>query len=284
MQQIKSISTITPDQIERYTRYLWEQERSSATVQKYIHDLTTLYQWLDGRELTKAVLIQWKEHLVETCSPATVNAKLSAANGLLCFLGREDCRMKFLKLQRRVFRDTSRELVREDYLLLVDTARCLGREWLAMAMETLCATGIRVSELQYITVEAATAGRVDVSLKGKIRSIILPGKLARKLLKYAKQQKTASGAIFRTRDGKPLTRFQIWRAMKSLCRKAGVEASRVFPHNLRHLFAATFYRATRDIVKLADVLGHSSINTTRIYLLSTGAEHARQLEQLGLVC
>ena len=154
---------------------------------------------------------------------------------------------------------------------------------MALLLETICATGIRVSEVPYVTVEAARSGRAEVSLKGKIRTILLPEKLCRRLVKFARQQKIASGALFRARDGSSLTRFQIWRAMKSLCSKAGLEPSKVFPHNLRHLFATTFYRATRDIVKLADILGHSSVNTTRIYLLTTGAEHARQLERLGLL-
>ena len=189
--------------------------------------------------------------------------------------------VKALRLQRRVFRDQSRELTREEYGRLLAAAD--GKPRLALLMETICSTGIRVSEVQYITVEAAREGRADISLKGKIRTILLPGKLCRKLLKYAKQQKTASGEIFLTRSGKGLTRRQIWAEMKALCVKAGVERSKVFPHNLRHLFACAFYRVTRDIARLSDVLGHSSIETTRIYLISTGAEHARALDRLGLV-
>lgn len=239
--------------------------------------------WLDGRPVTKETAAQWKDFLVERLSPVTVNTKLSAVNGLFRFLGWEECRVKFLKVQRRAFRDPARELKQEDYTRLVAAARRQDREWLALAMETMCGAGLRVSEIKYITLEAARAGRADVSLKGKIRTILLPAKLARKLEKYAQKQKIASGAIFRTKDGTPLTRFQIWRAMKALCRAAGVEPSKVFPHNLRHLFATAFYRATRDIVKLADVLGHSSVNTTRIYLMTTGEEHARCLEALGLV-
>ena len=208
---------------------------------------------------------------------------LSAVNRLLKFLGREECRVRSLRIQRRTFREQSRELTRGEYQRLLDTAAGLGRERLALLMETICATGIRVSEVQYITVEAARAGRTEIRLKGKIRTILLPSKLCRKLLKYARKQKTASGEIFLTRSGAPVSRRQIWREMKALCKEAGVEASKVFPHNLRHLFATAFYRACRDIVKLADVLGHSSIDTTRIYLMTTGAEHARQMEKLGLV-
>ena len=208
---------------------------------------------------------------------------LSSLNGFFGFLGWEECKVKFLKIQRRTFRDQEKELSRAEYERLLETARENKNSRLALLLETICSTGVRVSEVRFITVEAARRGRADVSLKGKIRTILLPNKLCRKLLKYAGKQKTASGEIFLTRGGNSLSRKQIWREMKGLCRAAGVEPSKVFPHNLRHLFAVTFYRATRDVVKLADVLGHSCVDTTRIYLMTTGAEHARQLERLGLV-
>ena len=275
---------LTQAHIDAYTAHLYAEERARTTVDKYLRDTCAFAAFLAGRAVTKETAADWKTHLLKQgLTPATVNAKLSATNGLFRFLGWDECRVKFLKVQRQIFRKPHRALVREEYIRLVEAARRLGQEWLALALETLCGTGIRVSELRYITVEALTAGRADVALKGKIRTIILPGKLARKLEKYARKQKIASGAIFRAGDGSSISRFQIWRGMKSLCREAGVEPSKVFPHNLRHLFAVAFYRATRDIVKLADVLGHSSINTTRIYLLSTGEEHARCLERLGLV-
>ncbi len=190
---------------------------------------------------------------------------------------------KSAPIQRRAFRDTARELTKQEYDLLVRTARGLGNERLALVMETICATGIRVSEVKYITAEAVRCGRVEISLKGKIRTILLPGKMCRKLRKYAEKQKIASGEIFLTRSGASLSRRQIWAEMKRLCRRAGVAPSKVFPHNLRHLFAMAFYRASRDIAKLADVLGHSSIETTRIYLMTTGTEHVRLMEQLHLV-
>ena len=233
--------------------------------------------------LTKELAAEWKEHLLsDGHKPGTVNSMLAAVNGLFRFLG-WDIRVRFLKVQRQLFRDQSRELTRGEYSLLVSAARSMGRERLALLMEAICATGIRVSEVRYITVEAAKAGRAEIALKGKIRTILLPNKLCRKLLKYAKQQKIASGEIFLTRNGTPLSRRQIWAEMKGVCKYVGVEPSKVFPHNLRHLFATAFYRASRDIVKLADVLGHSSIETTRIYLLTSGAEHQRQLDRLGLV-
>ena len=275
---------LTVEQIAQYGRYLCAEERSPATVEKYLRDIRTFALWLDGGPVTKEAVTGWKEHLLaKRRAPSTVNAALSALNGLFRFLGWEDCRAKFLKIQRRLFRDRSRELTRPDYERLIAAARERGQERLALLMETICATGIRVSEVRYITVEAAQNGKAEISLKGKIRVILIPGKLCRKLLKYAKKQRTISGEIFLTGNGKGLSRQQIWAEMKRLCQYAGVEPSKVFPHNLRHCFAVAFYRAYKDIAKLADVLGHSSIETTRIYLLTSGEEHQRQLDRLGLV-
>ena len=271
-------------QTAAYTAFLRSEERAAATVEKYTRDVLAFAAWLGDRPVTKETVTQWKERLVaDDLSPATVNAKLAAVNGLLRFLGWEECRVKFVKVQKRAFRDAARDLSRDEYQRLLTAAQALGRERLELLLETICATGIRVSEVKYITVEAAKNGRTDVSLKGKVRTILLPAKLCRKLLKYAKKQKNVSGEIFLSENGTSLSRVQIWREMKRICKMAGVEPSKVFPHNLRHLFATTFYRATKDIIKLADILGHSSINTTRIYLLTTGAEHARCLERLGLV-
>ncbi len=276
--------TVSSRELSAFSAHLRQEDRSSGTTGKYLHDCTSFALWLGDRELTPEAAAQWREHLLQKgYAPATVNSMLSAVNRLLKFLGREECRVRSLRIQRRTFREQSRELTRGEYQRLLDAAAGLGRERLALLMETICATGIRVSEVRYITVEAARAGRTEIRLKGKIRTILLPSKLCRKLLKYARKQKTASGEIFLTRSGAPVSRRQIWREMKALCKEAGVEASKVFPHNLRHLFATAFYRACRDIVKLADVLGHSSIDTTRIYLMTTGAEHARQMEKLGLV-
>ena len=275
--------SISKHELAAFAACLRREERSSGTVEKYRRDAAAFAAWLGCRELTRETAARWRDHLLrEGYAPATINSMLSAVNALLRFLGREDCKIRFLRVQRKAFREQSRELTRTEYQKLLDTAAGQGQERLRLLMETICATGIRVSEVQYITVEAAQRGRAEIRLKGKIRTILLPAKLCRKLLKYARKQKTASGEIFLTRSGKPVSR-QIWREMKMLCEKAGVEASKVFPHNLRHLFAATFYKVCRDIVKLADILGHSSINTTRIYLMTTGAEHARQLEKLGLV-
>lgn len=275
--------TLTAEKITAYGCWLRQEERASGTMEKYLRDIRNFFAWLDGRAVTKEIVTEWKEQLQTEKAASTVNGALAALNGLFRFLGWEDCRVRFLKVQRRLFRDSKRELTRNDYERLITTARERGQDRLALLMETICATGIRVSEVPYITVEAAQQGRTEISLKGKIRTIILPAKLCRKLLKYAKKNKAASGEVFLTRNGKPLSRRQIWAEMKALCKYADVEPSKVFPHNLRHLFATAFYRACKDIVKLADVLGHSSIETTRIYLLTSGVEHQRQLDRLGLV-
>lgn len=270
--------------LSAFAGYLKEEERSSATIEKYLRDVGQFLAWLGKRNVTKVTVAAWKEHLVASGYDAgTVNGKLAALNAFLRSTGREECRVKSLKRQRRVFREQSRELTREEYQRLLRAAEAMGRERLGLLMETICATGIRVSETRYITVEAAKAGRAEVTLKGKVRVILLPAKLCRKLLKYARAKKIASGEVFLTESGKTVSRKQIWAEMKTVCAKAGVEPTKVFPHNLRHLFARCFYRACRDIARLADVLGHSSIETTRVYLISTGTEHARTLEGLRLV-
>ena len=275
---------LTQQQLQAYAHYLQMEEKSGATMEKYLRDIRRFACWLAGRDINKELTSEWKCYLVsQGYAPTTVNAMLSALNSLLDFLDLRECRVKFLKIQRRLFRDANRELTKEDYQRLLNTAHELGRERLRLLVETIGATGIRVSEVQFITVEAVQHGKAEIALKGKIRTILLPGKLCRKLLKYAKKQKTASGAIFRTRSGKELGRRQIWAELKGLCKHAGVEQEKVFPHNLRHLFAKVFYRACRDIAKLADLLGHSSIETTRIYLVASGTEHQREIDRLGLV-
>ena len=240
--------------------------------------------WLQGRTLDEETVAAWKAHLTGAgFTPATVNGKLAAVNALFRVMGRPELKVKYLKLQRRTFRARAKELSHEEYECLIGAARAQGKERLALLMEAICATGIRVSEVRYLTVEAARKGEAVIFLKGKVRTILLPGKLARKLRKFAVKNKIASGEIFLTGSGKPISRKQIWAEMKQLCRSAGVEPSKVFPHNLRHLFATAFYKKCRDIVRLADVLGHSSVETTRIYLMTTDEEHRRFLDQLRLV-
>lgn len=268
-----------------FRRQLQKEERGCGTVEKYLRDVRAFAAWLGERPVTRETTAAWRDALLrEGYAPATINSMLAAVNHFFRFMGWEDCRVKALRLQRRMFRPAEQELNREEYGRLVATAREQGRERLGLLLETICATGIRVSEVAYITVEAAEKGRTDVSLKGKIRTILLPNQLCRKLLKYARRKKIVSGEIFPTRNGTGLSRKQIWAEMKKLCQAAGVAPEKVFPHNLRHLFARSFYRACRDVVKLADVLGHSSVETTRIYLLTTGEEHAREMERLRLIC
>jgi site-specific recombinase XerD len=275
---------LTDERLTAFGRWLEGEERSEGTIEKYLRYVSGFSRWLEGRAVSKELTAAWKGHLLDQgYAPVTVNSMLAALNTFFRFAGWEEFRVRFLKIQRRMFREPGRELTREEYARMLDTAHAMGRERLALLMETICSTGIRVGEVKYITVQAAQNGRVEIALKGKIRTILLPGKLCRKLLKYAQKQKTVSGEIFLTRNGKSLSRRQIWADMKRLCAYAGVEASKVFPHNLRHLFATTFYKVCKDIARLADVLGHSSIETTRIYLLTSGTEHVRALERLGLV-
>ena len=228
--------TITGEQLQAFRQRLVWEEKSPATIEKYLRDAADFTAWLDGRAASKAAAGAWKAALLEAkLAPATINVKLAAVNRFLVFLGWPAFRVKPLRIQRRLFRDDSRELTRPEYLRLLETARTQGRERLALLLETICGTGIRVSEVRYVTVEAVYRGRAEISLKGKIRTILLPGKLCRKLLKYARKQKIASGEIFLTRNEKGISRRQIWAEMKALCDKAGVAPSKVFPHNLRHL-------------------------------------------------
>lgn len=275
---------LTMDQFNLFRQHLKQEDREQSTIEKYLRDLRLFAAWLADRAVTSEIVTDWKNHLrTEGYKPETINSKLSSLNKFFTFMQWPECRMKYLKIQRKMFRSPERELAKGEYLRLLETADALGKVRLRLLIETICATGIRVSEVKYITVETVQAGCTDIALKGKIRTILLPRKLCRKLQKYAKKQKITSGEIFLTRNGRGISRRQIWAEMKALCKKANVAPSKVFPHNLRHLFARTFYRVCRDVAKLADVLGHSSIETTRIYLISTGIEHARQIERLGLI-
>ncbi len=275
---------LNEQQVEDFRNFLKKEERAETTIEKYMHNLTKFAVWNKQRAVTKEIVTEWKEYLLKSGAAAvTVNAALAALHSFFNFMQWTECRVKYLKIQRQLFRDASRELNREEYGKLIACALKSGKDRLALLMETICSTGIRVSELQYVTAEAVKKGRADISLKGKIRTILLPNKLVRKLQKYMKKQKITCGEIFLTAGGKGLSRRQIWYEMKQICRLAGVDQRKVFPHNLRHLFARAYYKACHDIVQLADVLGHSSIETTRIYLITTGEEHARQLDRLGFV-
>ena len=275
---------LTEQAFDQFEDYLRHDEREESTIEAYLRSLTRFAEWADGRSVTKELAMEWKTALAEAgYRPISVNAMLAAVNKFFICMGREDCKVKYLKLQRQMFRKSEKDLSKEEYQRLVQAAHEKGDLRMELILETICATGIRVGELKYITVEAIRAGVAEIALKGKIRTILLPRRLCRKLQKYAKQQKIASGKIFLTQDGLPVSRQYVWTRMKALCEAAGVERSKVFPHNLRSLFARSFYGSCHDVVRLADVLGHSSIETTRIYLMSTGKEYLRQLDKLGLV-
>lgn len=279
-----NMNTITTEHLAGFETYLLAAERSEATSKKYLHEVSEFAAWLGGRGLSKEETAEWKRRLADSeRAPATVNAALSALNTFLKYAGRADCRVKFLKIQRRAFLETARELTRKEYKRLLKTAYGRGQDRTGLVMETIASSGVRVSEVQYITVEAAERGQTEISLKGKIRTIVLPKALCKKLLDYAKTQKIASGEIFLGKNGRSLSRRQIWADMKALCKPAGVSATKVFPHNLRHLFAVVFYEAHKDIMRLADLMGHSSVNTTRIYLMTSGAEQRRMLDRLPLL-
>lgn len=268
--------------IRQYEEYLLLEEKSAATRTKYLHDMQSFADFAAGREVTKQLAREWKRWLLEQGYAArTVNAMLASLNSFLCFLGWTDCRVKTLRIQRQAYCPETRELTKEEYLRLLKAAE--DKPKLYLLLQTICATGIRVSELQYFTVETVSEGEISISCKGKNRKILIPGKLRKRLLAYAGKTGIRSGPIFVNRKGTPLNRSSIWRQMKALCASAGVAAGKVFPHNLRKLFARSFYALDKDIAKLADILGHSSIDTTRIYIMTTGSEHRRKIERLGLV-
>ena len=279
----KKECTLTTEQISHYAAYLWEQERAVQTIQKYMHNLNVLREHLNGRPLTKETLIAWKEQLIHTYAPASVNTMLAAVNCFLTFIGRRELTVRQLKIQKSLFCDERRELTRSEYIRLVRTAARKGNERLSLVIQTICATGIRVSELHFITAQAVSSGRVEISNKGKRRIVFLPEKLRRILKTYLQKQKHTAGAVFVTRTGRPLDRSNIWREMKILCKSAGVAPEKVFPHNLRHLFARTYYSLEKDLSRLADILGHSNVNTTRIYTVESGHVHAQHMEQMGLI-
>ena len=274
---------LEPETIRIYLTYLREQERAEQTMQKYARDLSALAAFLPDKRLTKDALISWKEHLAAHYAATSVNTMLASLNGLLAFMGWHDLKVKPLKIQRQIFCSAGKELTRAEYLRLVETAKGKGNERLSLILQTICATGIRVSELKWITAEAVRCGHAQVACKGKRRIVFLPERLRQILKNYLKAQKRTVGSVFVTKTGKPIDRSNIWRDMKALCESANVAPGKVFPHNLRHLFATAFYRACKDIAKLADVLGHSSIETTRIYLVTSGTEHRKQLDRLGLI-
>ncbi len=271
-------------QLHDYEIYLKNEERSKATIQKYIRDIKQFYQFLKGDlTVTKEKVMEFKAYLGENYKTNSANSMLASVNGFLMWGGLGGLRVKCFKTQRQIFSDRSRELTLKEYEGLVKAAREMGKERLEMVLQTIGGTGIRISELSTITVEAVRQGQVSVTGKGKQRIVFLTPKLRKYLLKYCKQHKIHQGVVFITKGGKPVDRSNIWKEMKKICREARVDPTKVFPHNLRHLFARTCYKKKKDIVYLADILGHSNIETTRIYTISSGSEHKKMLSSLGLV-
>lgn len=269
--------------MERFESRLKEEEKSRATIEKYLRDAKAFAAFLGDAPVTKDAVIRYKSHLSENYAVASANSMLAAVNSFLRFLECADCVVRTFKVQKAVFRSRELELSRNEYVRLVETAKRRGNRRLCLVMQTICATGIRISELPFVTVESLHTRRARVSLKGKTRTVILPMELCRELKRYAKSGGIQSGSIFITRGGRPMDRSNILHAMKALCQEAGVEEGKVFPHNLRHLFAVTYYNVEKDICHLADLLGHSNVNTTRIYTLISCEMQERRLEGLGLV-
>ena len=274
---------LTGEIISDFKEYLILEERSRATVEKYIRDAKAFLSFVNSLEITKEAVIEYKKHLQETYAVRSVNSMLASINSLFVFLGWHELKVKSIKLQQQIYCPEERELTKAEYTRLCRAAEKKHNERLNLILQTICGTGIRVSELKYITVEAVRQGEATVSCKAKTRSVFIVKELQKKLLRYAVEQNIKSGMIFITRTGKPISRTNIWREMKALCNEAGVNPQKVFPHNLRHLFARVFYGIEKDIAKLADILGHSSINTTRIYIISTGTEHRRRMENMRLI-
>lgn len=273
---------LSTEQIQKFANHLCREEKSAATQEKYLRDVRVFCVYADGNEITKELVVVWKRNLVEQgYAVRSINSMLASVNSMLDFLGLSNCKVKNIRSQRQTYCTEDKELTKAEYLRLLAASK--KNEQLNLVIQTICGTGIRVSELRYFTVEAIRYGEVTVDCKNKTRTILIPGKLKNLLLNYAKRHGITVGAIFVTRTGKPLNRSNIWSAMKKICEDAGVKSSKVFPHNLRKLFARTFYGIEKDIAKLADILGHSSINTTRIYIMTTGVEHRRKIERLGLV-
>ena len=270
--------------LEDYRMYLINEEKSQSTIEKYLHDIKAFLGWLTvDAEFDKADVLAYKEHLCQTYAPASVNAALSSLNSFFNFMEWYELRVKNIKIQRQVFASAEKELTKAEYERLLAAAARKNNRRLYLLMQTICSTGIRVSELRYVTVEAVARGRAEIKCKGKHRIVFLPDQLCRLLRSYLKEQKIKTGSVFVTKNGTPLDRSNIWLDMKKLCKAAGVSDRKVFPHNLRHLFARTYYTIQKDIVRLADILGHSSVNTTRIYTMETGEIHRRQIQKLGLL-
>lgn len=274
---------ITEKLVKTFKNHLVNEEKSAATLEKYIRDINAFVFWLGSRDLTKAVVLEYKEHIVESYAVASVNSMLSSLNSFFAYNEWYDLRVKSIKVQKQIFLCKEKELTKAEYERLLNAAQGRKNQRLYYLMQTICSTGIRVSELRFITVEAIKTGKALISCKGKMRVVFLPKELCKLLSAYIKSNSICNGSIFISKNGKPLDRSHIWQMLKGLCDSAGVSKEKVFPHNFRHLFARTYYSLQKDIVRLADILGHSSVNTTRIYTMETGDVHRRQIQKLGLL-
>ena len=275
---------LTPKHLSDFQSYMDARELSQSTQSKYRAVLTEYQRFLDHRPLSHGTLVAWRDALLQDgMQPSTINGKLAAVNAFFCSMGRKECRVQLLSIQKQAYRDSSRDLNREEYFQLLRSARESGQTEAMLVCEAICSTGIRVSELAYVTVENLRSRSISIYNKGKIRQLLFPTDLIRNLEAYAAEKGISSGPVFRDRGGQPLDRHQVWAALKHIANGAGVDPRKVYPHNLRHLFAKEYYSRFKDIVKLADILGHSSISTTRIYLMETGTEHVRQLDSLDLI-
>lgn len=274
---------LTNDTVKDFKQYLYEEEKSDHTIEKYVRDICFFMKWLKDRPLEKVAVLDYKKILCEQYAPSSVNSMLSSLNALFVFLNWHELKVKTLKIQKQIFSDKAKELTKTEYERLLTAAKCKQNERLYYLIQTIGSTGIRISELRYITVKAVKTGQAIINCKGKMRQIFLPDQLCIMLKRYIKEQEIKSGAVFVSRNGNPLNRSNVWKMLKAICEEAGVSKKKVFPHNFRHLFARTFYSLQKDIVRLADILGHSSINTTRIYTIETGEIHRKQLQRLGLL-
>ena len=276
--------TVKETDVKDFKTYLYERENAETTISKYSTDLRCFLKFLgNSREVDKARLLAYKEWLIERYAVSSVNSMLAALNQFLEFCGYAQLKVKRVKTQKNLFLREEKELTRKEYQRLVRTAKAEGKVQLALCMEVIAVTGVRVSELKYFTVEQVKKGRIEVHNKGKYRRIFLTGSIRKKLLIYAAARKIRSGCIFVTKNGKPKDRSNLWSEMKALKEKAGVSGEKIFPHNLRHLFARVYYQTTKDLTGLADVLGHSSLNVTRIYTSNTGELYQRQLDRMTVL-
>ena len=274
---------ITHDLIQNFKEFLMNEEKAVATIEKYIHDVLAFVIWMAGAEVTKVAVLKYKQELTEKYAPASVNSMLSSLNAFFSYNEWYDCKVKTLKIQKQIFASKDKELTKTEYEKLIIAAKQKNNQRLYFLMQTICSTGIRVSELRFITVESVIKGQAYINCKGKMRVVILTNQLCKMLKGYIRENKIISGSVFVTKTGKPLDRSNIWSDLKKLCESAGVDKSKVFPHNFRHLFARTYYTLQKDIVRLADILGHSNVNTTRIYTMESGEIHRRQIQKLGLL-